>query len=90
MSSNTTKQPRELSKKELAEVGARFIELYQTGYLSKREAFLFSFIKGVVAGLGAFFGGTIVVAAVIWLLSLFSELPWLGHLVEIIQRSLHK
>lgn len=42
----------------------------------------FSFVKGVATGLGVFLGGTIIVALLLWVLSLLGEVPFLEQIVE--------
>lgn len=37
-----------------------------------------NFIAGVFRGLGAIIGASIVIALIIWILSMFANLPWVG------------
>ena len=41
-----------------------------------------SFIKGVLAGFGGVLGATILVALLLWILSLFSSVPFIGKIAE--------
>lgn len=47
-----------------------------------------SFIKGVLGGLGGVIGATIVVGLLLWTLSLFQDVPWVGRMVENAQKAL--
>ncbi len=77
-------------QEELIELGKRIKNFYEMGYISKREAFTFSFLKGVLGGAGAFIGGTLVIALLIWVLSLFSEAAVIGEIATEIQEALQK
>lgn len=76
--------------KEIMELGRKLRDLYDTGYVNRKQALWFSFLKGLVGGFGAFLGGTIIIGLLLAMLSLFSELPFLGQIVETVQRSLKK
>ena len=75
-------------QKELIELGKKLKTFYEMGYVSKRQALIFSFLKGVLGGAGAFIGGTLVIALFIWVLSIFSEAPIIGEIAKEIQDSL--
>lgn len=62
-----------LSDKELLELGKKLTNFYETGYVNKKEAFTWSFLKGLAAGFGAFLGGTLVIGLLIWILSFFDN-----------------
>lgn len=75
-------------QKELIELGKKLKNFYEMGYISKREAYVFSFFKGVLGGAGAFIGSTLVIALIIWILSIFSEAAIIGEIAKEIQDSL--
>lgn len=50
----------------------------------------FSFLRGLFYGLGIFLAGTIVIAFIAWLLSLFDSVPIIGPMVENIVNNLDK
>lgn len=80
-SKNTSKSKSTPSDKELVELGKKLQSIYETGYADKRQSILFSFYKGVAAGFGAFLGGTILIAILIWILNLFSN-PWADRIIN--------
>jgi len=51
-----------------------------------RAIYVMNFFRGMFFGLGVALGGTLVLAILIWVLSLFSELPWVGEFVRTIQQ----
>ncbi|HTE58048.1 MAG TPA: DUF5665 domain-containing protein [Verrucomicrobiae bacterium] len=56
--------------------------LYETGYARHRDVYKMSFIKGVVAGFGGVLGATILVALLLWIISLFDSAPLIGPVLD--------
>ncbi len=77
-------------QKELLELGTKLQQFYDSGYVSKKQSLIFSFLKGLVGGFGAFLGGTILIALLLWILSLFKSVPLLNHVIQSIQMTLHR
>lgn len=63
------------TNQEYEELGKKLIAFYESGYVDKKQAIGFSFLKGVAGGFGAFLGGTILIALLLWILSLFDQVP---------------
>ncbi len=84
MSSN----PQNKSDAELLELGKKLQTFYKTGYISKGQAFFFSFLNGVFSGFGAVVGGTLVVALLLWALSNFKEIPFIGPISDAVRSSI--
>ena len=60
------------------EVGARraiLEDLFYDFHSSRREVYAMNFVRGIFFGVGSVIGGTVVVALVVWLLSLFTDIP---------------
>ena len=68
---------KKLTDKEYEELGKKLIDFYESGYVNKKQALSWTFLKGVAAGLGAFLGGTIVIGLLLWVLSLFDQVPFI-------------
>lgn len=82
-----TKNERSKTKEaEQLELGKKLQQFYESGYVNKKQAILFSFYKGVAAGFGAFLGGTILIALLIGFLGLFDQF----HLIDAIRDTLVK
>lgn len=77
MSAKSPKQPKNKSK-QYEELGRIVASVYETGYLDRATSYKTSFIKGLFQGLGGAIGATILVALVVWILSLFSQIPLVG------------
>lgn len=78
-----------LEEKQQLELGKKLQQFYNLGYVSKKQAILFSFYKGVASGFGAIIGGTIIVALLIWILSQFGQVPLAGHFVNSIRQTIN-
>jgi Domain of unknown function (DUF5665) len=50
-------------------------ELFNDFHRSRRQVYGINFVRGIFFGVGSVIGGTIVVALVLWLLSLLVDLP---------------
>jgi len=50
-------------------------DLFYDFHKSRKEVYIFNFIRGMFFGVGSVVGGTIVVAIVLWLLSLLVDIP---------------
>ncbi len=51
-------------------------------YLDRKTLYLHTFVKGVIAGAGTVLGATVLIAVIIWLLSLFDTVPLIGPFID--------
>jgi len=63
--------------------------IIEGGYISHRRLYRINFVRGIFFGLGTALGGTAVLALVIWMLTFFQELPFVGDFVQVIEDSLN-
>lgn len=84
---SSTKKPND---KELLELGKKLQAFYETGYIDRKQALKYTFIKSLIAGFGAFLGGTILVALLLWILSFFDQVTLVDHIVKIIHHGLQQ
>lgn len=63
-------------------------DLFQDFYNHRYELYKMNLLRGIFFGFGTVIGGTLVVALMVWMLSWFNELPFIGDTVENIQRSI--
>ncbi|HUD06647.1 MAG TPA: DUF5665 domain-containing protein [Candidatus Saccharimonadales bacterium] len=73
----TQKKPEDYEQ-----LGRLMVAIYESGYLEPKKALKSSFLKGVFSGLGGVVGATIMVALLLWLLSLFHQVPIIGPFVN--------
>lgn len=63
-------------------------ELFQDYYQQRRKLYQMNFIRGVFFGFGSVLGGTVVVALVVWLLTILIGLPVAGEYIQNLRNSL--
>ena len=89
------KTARKLKKEN--ELGARravLEDLFYDFHRSRAQVFWMNFFRGIFFGVGTVMGGTLVVAIVVWILSLFADVPggfgdFIQYIVDIVQSN-HK
>ncbi len=63
-------------------------ELFNDFNRSRSEVYRLNFIRGIIFGLGSALGGTVVIALIVWLLSLFTDIfPFFSGLSEAVDRA---
>lgn len=94
MVAGKVKKAAQKVKKE-NELGARravLEDLFYDFHSSRRQVYLMNFFRGIFFGLGSILGGTIVLALIVWILSLFANVPggfgdFIQYIVDIVQNS---
>lgn len=71
-----------LSVKDYERLGRTLESIFEAGYVDERRVFKINFIRGLYFGFGSVIGATLLVAALLSLLGLFQEIPFLGDFVE--------
>lgn len=74
--------------KELIELGRKMQQFFDMGYVNKKQALGFSFLKGIATGLGVFIGGTVIIAIVAWILSFFDQVPLVDQIVDAVVQNI--
>jgi hypothetical protein len=67
-------------------------DLFYDFHKSRKEVYGMNFVRGVFFGVGSVLGGTIVIAIVVWLLSLLTDIPggigdFIQYVVDTVQNS---
>ncbi len=78
-------ESEKLKAKQYEDLGRIVASVYETGYLDAAKSYRQSFIKGLFQGFGGVIGATLLVALLIWILSFFNELPFIGRITEQVQ-----
>lgn len=63
---------------------------YEVSHADLKKILTFSFLKGVATGVGVFIGGTIVVGLLLWVLSQFNGLPFIGDISKAAEQSVEE
>jgi len=78
------------TQQQYEQLGQMLVNIYETGYLDKKQSYKNSFIKGVLAGLGGVIGATLIVALLLWTLSLFSDVPLIGRITHNVNQTIQQ
>lgn len=84
---STNLQPTKPNK-DLEQLGQMLVNIYESGYINRNQSYKMSFIKGLVSGLGGVIGATIIVALLLWILSLLNNVPLVGRFTERTQQTI--
>lgn len=76
-----------LTTKQYEDLGRIVASVYETGYLDAAKSYKQSFVKGVFQGFGGVIGATVLVALLIWILSLFSSVPLVGRFIDRVEET---
>lgn len=77
-------------RKDYENLGKMLVNIYESGYLNTNQTFKNAFLKGVVGGVGGVIGATLIVAILIWILSLFRQVPLLGPVFNNVKDTIQK
>lgn len=83
-------QKKTETEKEQIELGKKLQAFYDSGYVNRSQAFWFSFLKGVLGGLGSVIGATVAIAILLWVLSGLDQVPFVGHFSESVRETLQR
>lgn len=78
------KNKKELDLQKALEV------LFASEYINHHKLYLHNFIRGVFFGAGSLMGATVVIAFVLWVLSIFDSVPLIGPLIDSTKESIEK
>ena len=78
------KKPAEMTKSKQNKLDVARLEelLFKAEYINRKDILLQNLLRGMFFGAGSVIGATLVIAGVLWTLSLFDGLPLIGPLVE--------
>ncbi len=82
-------KPKQLKKNQYEDLGRIVASVYETGYLDAAKTYKMSFIKGLFSGLGGVIGATLLLALIIWILTLLDDVPLIGRLFENLENTIN-
>lgn len=79
-----------MKKNEIEAQRTLLEELFNDLYKHRVRIYKVNFVRGILFGAGSAVGGTIVLALIVWLLSLFVNFPVIGNVFENAQQSIER
>ncbi|HEX8389985.1 MAG TPA: DUF5665 domain-containing protein [Candidatus Saccharimonadales bacterium] len=65
-------------------------ELFNDIYHERGKIYKVNFVRGILFGAGSALGGTVVIALIVWALSLFVHIPVIGNTFQNAQQSIEQ
>lgn len=67
-------------------------DLFYDFHRSRKEVYAMNFFRGIFFGVGSLLGGTLVVALIVWMLSLLADIPggigeFIQYIVNVVQKT---
>jgi hypothetical protein len=80
--SQRPKSPKRILIENREEVAKALEILFAAGYVDRKKLYWENFVRGIFFGVGGVIGATVVIAFLIWFLSLFDSVPLVGPLFD--------
>jgi hypothetical protein len=74
--------------KDYQRLGRQVVDMYDELKPNRSAIYRTNFIKGLWSGLGGVIGATVGLALLLWLLSLFGQIPIIGHFVDTVRHTM--
>jgi Domain of unknown function (DUF5665) len=69
-------------------LGTMIEAMYDAVNPDRKALYRSAFLKGIAGGIGGIVGATVGIALLLWILSLFGQIPLVGHFVDSIRHTL--
>lgn len=76
------KTPKQVLIENREQVAKALELLFAAGYVDRKRLYIENFFRGIVFGAGGVIGATVVIGIVIWILSLFDQIPLIGPFID--------
>lgn len=86
----TEKSEKKVLKDNRAEVRRALEVLFATDYLDKKKLYLENFIRGIFFAAGGVIGATVLIGLLIWVLSVFDQVPLIGPFIDNTKQSIEQ
>jgi Fe2+ transport system protein B len=79
---------RKAVEKEYEKAGKLLYDIAELGTTSRKKLLWLGFLRGVAAGVGSVLGATVVIALLLYILTFFEEIPFVGTLFETLRTTI--
>ncbi len=84
------KQEKDLIQRNHKEIARALEILFASEYIDQKRLYFHNFLRGIAFGAGGVLGATLLIGFLIWILSLFDEIPLIGPLFENTRESIER
>ena len=86
----TKKAPKKILTQDEATNAAKALEvLFASSYIDKKKLYWENFVRGITFSIGGIIGATIGIALILWVLSIFNEIPFIGEVTKTVQETIN-
>ncbi len=75
-------QDKDTLKRNHDDVAKALEILFATDYIDKKKLYLNNFLRGMAFSAGGIIGATVLIALLLWILSIFNSVPFIGPFLE--------
>lgn len=75
-------QEEDVLKRNHDDIAKALEILFATDYINKKKLYVSNFLRGMAFSAGGIIGATLVIGILIWILSIFDNIPIIGPLFE--------
>lgn len=83
-----SKSDKNLDFKKYEELWKLMVSVGEIGEGNRKKLYKTAFIKGIYSGLGGVIGATIVLAVLLYVISLLGQVPFIGDIAQSIQETI--
>lgn len=85
--SDKTAEPTIEPTVDYEQLGRMMVAIVESGYMNRKQLLKMSFLRGAMAGLGGVLAASLLVALLVWILSLFVSVPLIGPWLDTIRET---
>lgn len=84
------KSQKKKTAKDYEAMGRQIEALYDSVNPERTTFYKAAFLKGILTGVGGVIGATVVIALLLWVLTLFGDVPLIGDFIDMIRQTIEK
>ncbi|MGI9027961.1 MAG: DUF5665 domain-containing protein [Candidatus Saccharimonadales bacterium] len=84
------KQEKDVVKRNHDDIAKALEILFATKYIDKKKLYFYNFLRGMAFSAGGVIGATLIIGLLIWVLSVFDNIPVVGPLFEGTRKSIQQ